>query len=188
MSSIVTVRCGHCANLLSVNTGALLQTTTYHQKQLSSNDDKAQYGGSGSSSFQSVEPQGPRIPAICPPEKRQRLPSAYNRFIKEEIKRIKALNPEISHREAFSTAAKNMKELESKKLYNTDTTVDTTVIKLCVAESSTSNPKFVENVWNPTVAVMPLRSCLSENYTELLPSYKWVNDDESWVSVYESSV
>ncbi|MBS2599792.1 hypothetical protein KFY57_27105, partial [Salmonella enterica subsp. enterica serovar Typhimurium] len=37
----------------------------------------------------------------------QRVPSAYNQFIKEEIQRIKASNPEISHREAFSTAAKN---------------------------------------------------------------------------------
>jgi len=89
------------------------------------------------------------------PEKRQRVPSAYNQFIKycivqsllnfpylsrgdtlfwmflfyvqyllkikfdlffnkkyffcrEEIQRIKANNPEISHREAFSTAAKNV--------------------------------------------------------------------------------
>ncbi|RLN41485.1 protein YABBY 2-like [Panicum miliaceum] len=41
------------------------------------------------------------------PEKRQRVPSAYNRFIKEEIRRIKESNPAISHREAFSTAAKN---------------------------------------------------------------------------------
>ncbi|CAN6477074.1 unnamed protein product [Victoria cruziana] len=42
-----------------------------------------------------------------PPEKRQRVPSAYNRFIKDEIQRIKAGNPDITHREAFSTAAKN---------------------------------------------------------------------------------
>ncbi|CAN0900206.1 Axial regulator YABBY 5 [Linum grandiflorum] len=42
-----------------------------------------------------------------PPEKRQRVPSAYNQFIKEEIQRIKANNPDITHREAFSTAAKN---------------------------------------------------------------------------------
>ncbi|CAN6460730.1 unnamed protein product [Victoria cruziana] len=42
-----------------------------------------------------------------PPEKRQRVPSAYNRFIKEEIQRIKAGNPDITHREAFSAAAKN---------------------------------------------------------------------------------
>ncbi|KAK8964033.1 Protein YABBY 4 [Platanthera guangdongensis] len=41
------------------------------------------------------------------PEKRQRVPSAYNRFIKDEIQRIKAVNPDITHREAFSAAAKN---------------------------------------------------------------------------------
>ncbi|PON92954.1 YABBY protein [Trema orientale] len=41
------------------------------------------------------------------PEKRQRVPSAYNRFIKDEIQRIKSVNPDISHREAFSAAAKN---------------------------------------------------------------------------------
>ncbi|PQP91674.1 protein CRABS CLAW isoform X4 [Prunus yedoensis var. nudiflora] len=41
------------------------------------------------------------------PEKKHRLPSAYNRFMKEEIQRIKAANPEIPHREAFSAAAKN---------------------------------------------------------------------------------
>ncbi|CAK9186549.1 unnamed protein product [Ilex paraguariensis] len=42
-----------------------------------------------------------------PPEKRPRVPSAYNRFIKDEIQRIKTVNPDISHREAFSAAAKN---------------------------------------------------------------------------------
>ncbi|CAN1320858.1 Axial regulator YABBY 4 [Linum perenne] len=43
-----------------------------------------------------------------PPEKRQRAPSAYNRFIKEEIKRLKAENPSMVHKEAFSMAAKNV--------------------------------------------------------------------------------
>ncbi|RWV81598.1 hypothetical protein GW17_00056963 [Ensete ventricosum] len=49
------------------------------------------------------------------PEKRQRVPSAYNRFInmsfsicREEIQRIKANNPHISHKQAFSTAGKNV--------------------------------------------------------------------------------
>ncbi|KAF9606407.1 hypothetical protein IFM89_025096, partial [Coptis chinensis] len=42
-----------------------------------------------------------------PPGKRPRVPSAYNQFIKEEIQRIKANNPDISHRQAFSVAAKN---------------------------------------------------------------------------------
>jgi hypothetical protein len=91
---------------------------------------------------------------LCPaPEKRQRVPSAYNRFIKwviiistslffcvfffffffciiicevakfeanvnigpticrDEIQRIKAGNPDISHREAFSAAAKNVRSM-----------------------------------------------------------------------------
>ncbi|RWW05465.1 hypothetical protein GW17_00031259 [Ensete ventricosum] len=39
---------------------------------------------------------------------KRRAPSAYNRFIKEEIRRLKAKNPNISHKEAFSTAAKNV--------------------------------------------------------------------------------
>ncbi|KAI3781925.1 hypothetical protein L2E82_11953 [Cichorium intybus] len=60
-------------------------------------------------------PVKPPIPSITddqltvnvPPEKRTRVPSAYNQFIKQEIQRIKATNPSISHREAFSAAAKN---------------------------------------------------------------------------------
>ncbi|VVA90498.1 unnamed protein product [Arabis nemorensis] len=56
---------------------------------------------------ENIDREALRMPPIRPPEKRQRVPSAYNRFIKEEIQRIKACNPEISHREAFSTAAKN---------------------------------------------------------------------------------
>ncbi|THU67520.1 hypothetical protein C4D60_Mb05t25490 [Musa balbisiana] len=41
------------------------------------------------------------------PEKRQRAPSAYNHFIREEIVRIKAREPNVTHKEAFSAAAKN---------------------------------------------------------------------------------
>ncbi|XP_057954344.1 putative axial regulator YABBY 2 isoform X2 [Malania oleifera] len=120
--TIVTVRCGHCANLLAVNMGALFQTTLplhqdLQQVEVNSEDILTKDGGSSSkcnkfspydyqSAHQNVIEQ-PRMPPIRPPEKRQRIPSAYNRFIKEEIQRIKASNPEISHREAFSTAAKN---------------------------------------------------------------------------------
>ncbi|XP_019448905.1 PREDICTED: putative axial regulator YABBY 2 isoform X2 [Lupinus angustifolius] len=118
--TIVTVRCGHCANLLSVNMGASLQPfpppQDFHQsqKQHLSIDESSSNEELGSSSkcnkimaFEPVEHEQPRIPPIRPPEKRQRVPSAYNRFIKEEIQRIKTGNPDISHREAFSTAAKN---------------------------------------------------------------------------------
>nr|QZP43404.1 YAB2 [Erythranthe lewisii] len=119
MFNIVTVRCGHCANLLSVNMGALLQSVQLQdfqkqQSQVSAEANNTKDSGSSSKCNRSFGPlhqqpdhEQPRMPPIRPPEKRQRVPSAYNRFIKEEIQRIKASNPEISHREAFSTAAKN---------------------------------------------------------------------------------
>ncbi|KAK9170251.1 hypothetical protein Syun_002391 [Stephania yunnanensis] len=119
--NVVTVGCGHCANLLSVNMKALVQPSPlqdlHHQQPQHSNpssEDSGKASGSSSSkcnqslaldSAENEEP--PRMLPIRPPEKRQRVPSAYNRFIKEEIQRIKASNPDISHREAFSTAAKN---------------------------------------------------------------------------------
>ncbi|XP_061360325.1 putative axial regulator YABBY 2 [Gastrolobium bilobum] len=109
--TIVTVRCGHCANLLSVNMGASLQTHPPQdpQKQHLSVQEPSikELGSSSKCKALPVDHEQPRVPPIRPPEKRQRVPSAYNRFIKEEIQRIKASNPDISHREAFSTAAKN---------------------------------------------------------------------------------
>ncbi|KAG9439166.1 hypothetical protein H6P81_019331 [Aristolochia fimbriata] len=60
------------------------------------------------SSSPTTTQQPPEVPFVVkPPEKKHRLPSAYNRFMKEEIQRLKAANPEIPHREAFSRAAKN---------------------------------------------------------------------------------
>uniref|UniRef100_I1LRM6 Axial regulator YABBY 2 n=1 Tax=Glycine max TaxID=3847 RepID=I1LRM6_SOYBN len=111
--TIVTVRCGHCANLLSVNMGASLQAFPPQDPQhLSFQEPSSKELGSSSkcskiAPFEAVEHELPRIPPIRPTEKRHRVPSAYNRFIKEEIQRIKASNPDISHREAFSSAAKN---------------------------------------------------------------------------------
>lgn len=123
MFNIVTVRCGHCANLLSVNLGGTLHQSTgipYSQsKSLQNNNMRAldQHGimecGSSSSKkcnkMASVENMNKQILPLIrpPPEKRQRVPSAYNRFIKDEIQRIKTNNPDISHREAFSAASKN---------------------------------------------------------------------------------
>ncbi|KAG2652664.1 protein YABBY 4-like [Panicum virgatum] len=158
----VTVRCGHCANLLSVNLRGLLlppaappanqlsfggggghsllsptsphglldefalQTPSLLMDQASANLSNTITGRSNSSSCASNNlPAAPPMPAAKPPvqqepeipksapsvnrppEKRQRVPSAYNRFIKDEIQRIKAGNPDITHREAFSAAAKN---------------------------------------------------------------------------------
>ncbi|XP_034693935.1 axial regulator YABBY 5-like isoform X3 [Vitis riparia] len=110
----VTIRCGHCANLLSVNMGALLQTVPLHDLQKENLLFQASSKECGSSSkchkvavMDSSDNEQPRMLPKAAQEKKQRVPSAYNRFIKEEIQRIKANNPDISHKEAFSTAAKN---------------------------------------------------------------------------------
>ncbi|CAN6902677.1 unnamed protein product [Brassica oleracea var. botrytis] len=121
--TLVTVRCGHCTNLLSLNIGVSLHQSSpppIHQdlqqpkQHITSSVTRKEWGSSSRSSnnfsttlSENVDQEAPRMPPIRPPEKRQRVPSAYNRFIKEEIQRIKAGNPAISHREAFSTAAKN---------------------------------------------------------------------------------
>ncbi|KAI4356743.1 hypothetical protein L6164_000737 [Bauhinia variegata] len=125
----VTVRCGHCTNLLSVNMRGLLlpaanqlhlgqafftpqnlleeirnapSSNMLMNNQLPNPNDHSALPLRGGLEEITKPP-----PANRPPEKRQRVPSAYNRFIKDEIQRIKAGNPDISHREAFSAAAKN---------------------------------------------------------------------------------
>ncbi|XP_010508202.1 PREDICTED: axial regulator YABBY 1 [Camelina sativa] len=128
----VTVRCGCCTTLLSVNMRLVLPASNQLQLQLgphsyfNSQNIMEELRDAPSNmnmmmmnqhsnmndipSFMDLHQQHeiPKAPPVNrPPEKRQRVPSAYNRFIKEEIQRIKAGNPDISHREAFSAAAKN---------------------------------------------------------------------------------
>ncbi|KAH1075016.1 hypothetical protein J1N35_027344 [Gossypium stocksii] len=122
----VTVRCGHCTNLLPVNMRGLLMpsanqfhlphnffTPSHNLLEEISNPSPNILLNQGNTSNITLPTRGvadelPRPPVINrPPEKRQRVPSAYNRFIKDEIQRIKAGNPDITHREAFSAAAKN---------------------------------------------------------------------------------
>ncbi|XP_073155868.1 axial regulator YABBY 1-like [Henckelia pumila] len=121
----VTVRCGHCTNLLSVNMRGLLLPAS-NQLHLGHSFFSPQNlldeirNSPSSLLMNQPNPNESLLPvrrgledlptppiANRPPEKRQRVPSAYNRFIKDEIQRIKAGNPDISHREAFSAAAKN---------------------------------------------------------------------------------
>ncbi|XP_030967689.1 axial regulator YABBY 1 isoform X2 [Quercus lobata] len=124
----VTVRCGHCTNLLSVNMRGLLFPSAnqlhlghafYSSPQNLLEDIRSSPPNmmiNQPNPNESMMPvrvgtdleEIPKPPVVTrPPEKRQRVPSAYNRFIKDEIQRIKAGNPDISHREAFSAAAKN---------------------------------------------------------------------------------
>ncbi|KAL2472553.1 Protein CRABS CLAW [Forsythia ovata] len=109
----VTVKCGHCSNLSFLSSRPPIQGQCFdHQTshvQVFGSDVKKGQSSSSSSASTSSEPLSPKAPFVVkPPEKKHRLPSAYNRFMKEEIQRIKAANPEIPHREAFSAAAKNI--------------------------------------------------------------------------------
>lgn len=118
MLNIVTVRCGHCTSLLSVNLRGLIQSLpvqdhsqeSFRAHNISFRENYSDYGSSSKYRMPmmfSTKSDQEHTLHVRPPEKRQRVPSAYNRFIKEEIRRIKTNNPDISHREAFSTAAKN---------------------------------------------------------------------------------
>ncbi|XP_065864114.1 axial regulator YABBY 3 isoform X2 [Euphorbia lathyris] len=125
----VTVRCGHCTNLLTVTVNVrnflLPAANQFHLghsffhpqnilEEIRSATPPDMMMNQPIPNEQVLMPMRggaeelPKPPVVNrPPEKRQRVPSAYNRFIKDEIQRIKAGNPEISHREAFSAAAKN---------------------------------------------------------------------------------
>ncbi|GMI66928.1 FILAMENTOUS FLOWER, ABNORMAL FLORAL ORGANS, YABBY1 [Hibiscus trionum] len=126
MLKTVTVRCGHCTNLLSVNMRGLFLPAA-NQLHLAHSFFTPQnlleeIRSSATPNMlmanradprdlavrRAVDQEMAKPPAVNrPPDKRQRVPSAYNRFIKDEIQRIKAENPDISHRDAFSAAAKN---------------------------------------------------------------------------------
>nr|CAQ17052.1 crabs claw [Eschscholzia californica] len=111
----VTVKCGYCNCLSFLSTRPLTQSPSLDHQMLISGFHQGFCGdyrkpgqspmSSSSTSSQPIIPSAPFV--VKPPERKHRLPSAYNRFMKEEIQRIKAAHPDIPHREAFSTAAKN---------------------------------------------------------------------------------
>ncbi|TQD81380.1 hypothetical protein C1H46_033098 [Malus baccata] len=121
----VTVRCGHCSCLLSVNMMKASFVPLHLLASLTQDEQKEELCLEEMVEKQnSLDMRSPSMvisnsdnedediismnPIVTkPPEKRQRAPSAYNRFIKEEIRRLKAENPSMTHKEAFSTAAKN---------------------------------------------------------------------------------
>ncbi|XP_020520681.1 axial regulator YABBY 5 isoform X2 [Amborella trichopoda] len=119
MLKMVTVRCGHCNNLLSVNMKLrasflplhLISSLTNQVPTLSLSLSQASQELRIDTPINTSSPKKDEITppkhVNKPPEKRHRAPSAYNRFIKEEIQRLKAREPTITHKEAFSAAAKN---------------------------------------------------------------------------------
>ncbi|KAM7250977.1 hypothetical protein ACFE04_022860 [Oxalis oulophora] len=120
MFDVVSVRCGHCTNIWTENIAAnSLHPISTKDVQVSNQSSPVfrfeASGSSSSSRYKSSKLSNRALPTPVtqervvnrPPQKRHRAPSLYNQFIKEEIQRIKVNNPDISHREAFSTAAKN---------------------------------------------------------------------------------
>ncbi|XP_047961613.1 protein YABBY 3-like [Salvia hispanica] len=98
LAMAVAINCGHCDNIFSLNTLHLFPSINQQRKMVADEDD---------------DDDADRDYVWCnhviqkPPEKKKRGPTAYNRFIKYEIKRLKAEHPNITHKEAFSAAAKN---------------------------------------------------------------------------------
>ncbi|KAJ8512559.1 hypothetical protein OPV22_002993 [Ensete ventricosum] len=116
MMDTVTVRCGHCNHVSFLSHRPMEQShsPTNHQLGLQGGCTdclRSQLSASSSSSSSSSNSNEQTIQkpsfVVKPPEKKHRMPSAYNRFMREEIQRIKASKPDIPHREAFSMASKN---------------------------------------------------------------------------------
>ncbi|KAG8366102.1 hypothetical protein BUALT_Bualt17G0041000 [Buddleja alternifolia] len=131
LSMVVTVRCGHCNSILSVNMVKaclvplhLISSLNHHQQQMV----QPKWEFCSEEIVADNKSENSYHPTIChlsdgeeddedsfqinqiihkPPEKKQRAPSAYNHFIKEEIKRLKIKYPKMTHKQAFSAAAKN---------------------------------------------------------------------------------
>ncbi|GAB2280482.1 hypothetical protein Dimus_015109 [Dionaea muscipula] len=127
LSMVVAVRCGHCSSLLSVNMLKATFVPLHLFASLTNHDDSKpkeevchhetcmdSHSHSHSTSLVASSDHDEEDDLIMinhvvnkPPEKKKRAPSAYNQFIKEEIRRLKALHPNMTHKEAFSAAAKN---------------------------------------------------------------------------------
>uniref|UniRef100_A0A2N9EV04 CRABS CLAW n=1 Tax=Fagus sylvatica TaxID=28930 RepID=A0A2N9EV04_FAGSY len=84
----VTVKCGHCSNLSFISTrppvqGQCLDHPLALQEMQGFGNDFRKVHSSSSSTSTSSEPLSPKAPFVVkPPEKKHRLPSAYNRFMK----------------------------------------------------------------------------------------------------------
>ncbi|XP_062189061.1 protein YABBY 7-like [Phragmites australis] len=113
----VAVQCGSCAGILSVTMPPPAAAPASVELPLQEPGVDPPPRDSDESSGEDREmdaavAENNVFPSVNkPPARKQRTPSAYNCFIKEEIRRIKARDPSISHKQAFSTASKNWAHL-----------------------------------------------------------------------------
>ncbi|KAK6947612.1 YABBY protein [Dillenia turbinata] len=112
----VTVRCGHCTNLLPVNMRGLFLPTpnqlhlghslfspNSHNLLEEIPNPSPNFLMNQSSTSSNFAPSA----QVGATDELPRPPALRRRDSEDEIQRIKAGNPDISHREAFSAAAKN---------------------------------------------------------------------------------
>ncbi|XP_025801746.1 protein YABBY 7-like [Panicum hallii] len=113
----VAVQCGSCGGILSVTLPPSPPAASVELplQQESGVDPPPRHSDESSGEDRETAAavaENHAFPAVIkPPERKQRTPSAYNCFIKEEIRRIKATDPNITHKEAFSAASKNWAHL-----------------------------------------------------------------------------
>uniref|UniRef100_A0A0D3GMH3 Uncharacterized protein n=1 Tax=Oryza barthii TaxID=65489 RepID=A0A0D3GMH3_9ORYZ len=88
--NIVTVRCGHCTMVLSMDLAPFHQARTVQDHQVQNRGFQGNNFGSydiasrnqrTSTAMYPMPTSQQQVSPIRPPEKRQRVPSAYNRFI-----------------------------------------------------------------------------------------------------------
>ncbi|KAL4392105.1 hypothetical protein HN51_013571 [Arachis hypogaea] len=145
--AVLSVRCGHCSTILSVNMikPSFLPSLVTPSNQLNIEDGNKISTLNAHNNYNDCEEANNNVTTPFttdsapnkPPEKKQRTPSAYNCFIKEEIKRLKAENPEMAHKEAFSTAAKNWANFPPSEYRRGDDEID--------EERSTHTPQLANN-------------------------------------------
>nr|BAJ83627.1 CRC-like YABBY protein [Cabomba caroliniana] len=122
----VTVKCGHCSNLSFITTKPAISHATPHSPvgPLDITMSLPSLSSTSSSFLSSAILQSAdcdesvdKVRHVAkPPEKKHRLPSAYNRFMREEIQRLKAADPKLTHKGAFSKAAKNWARFDPQLL------------------------------------------------------------------------
>ncbi|KAI0501115.1 hypothetical protein KFK09_016058 [Dendrobium nobile] len=105
MTDTVTVKCGHCNSLSFLNPKPPFQTlcSDHHQTLLQRPCNflwKGQHSLASSSSAVAEDMNPKAVP-----------------FVVKQIQRIKAAQPDIPHREAFSTAAKNWAKCDPRALF-----------------------------------------------------------------------
>ncbi|KAF3326740.1 Protein DROOPING LEAF [Carex littledalei] len=151
LMDVVQVNCGHCNRISYYSLAPMFQSILSHEYQMNSQVVYCRLLKYGScfTDYRRNQPLPPAVPSatyepaspktpfvVKPPEKKHRLPSAYNRFMRDEIQRIKAAKPDIPHREAFSMAAKNWAKNDPRS----SPTVSSSRSDLNVAQSPSSLP------------------------------------------------